>query len=370
MDVVTRNVLQYLKQHGLLTNAQIVNGGVMIVMDRSRNRFVLAIQRSGPSYFLKQALESEFGTKETVAREAYIYRRSFSDELFAPLRQYLPKLYHFEPQETVLAIEHVESSKNLADIHRQAVRCPTEVARKLGRGMSAYHRITFETNTPVESTFPRKLPWIFELFNQPDLSRLRQRSPACSKLIDLILKTPRFSELLAALSADWISDTLINSDMKWENCLLAPDNLPYEHRRLYMIDWELADIGDAAWDVGSIFQCYVNMWISSMGIKISPGNDDYVSNATVSIESIQEGIVAFWDAYRSGCEEHQNRSRHFLERCARMMAARMLITAYEYSSPTSELDPRAVLMTQTALNVLESPIDTVRALLGIEVSND
>src|SRR5688500_4175302 len=87
---ITRNLVRYLVGKDLLTRGEVVDGGLALTMRRSRNRFVMLKRRSGASYFIKQAIETEPGTRETIAREAEIYRGAFGDDRLLPLRELLP----------------------------------------------------------------------------------------------------------------------------------------------------------------------------------------------------------------------------------------------------------------------------------------
>jgi len=78
------------------------------------------------------------------------------------------------------------------------------------------------------------------------------------------------------------------------------------------VDWELADFGEACWDVGSVLQSYLS-W-------------DLLSGATVKNEP---AVQTFWQSY---CEEsrlvHES-ARILLERSLSCAAARMIQSALE-----------------------------------------
>jgi hypothetical protein len=370
METVARNVVQYLIKRKLLTQKALVDGGMVLSVQRSRNRFISLKQKNGTSYFIKQALETEMMTSVTVAREAAIYQGAFGDDRLEPLKKLLPRFYLFEPKDSVLVTELVSDSTSLASIAVQPTGpCSPEVAAKVGTAIGAYHQIRFATDKPQAALFPQESPWILKLHTQKNLGHLH-RSPACSALVNLLLNAPGLAAHLAAVEASWERDTLIHSDLKWENCLLSPIRAPAAEQRLHIIDWELADIGDSAWDVGSIFQSYLNLWIGSMTPRPGASIDDLAASASTPIDVVQRAIAIFWEAYAGQAANYLPVTREFLLRSTTMMASRMLVTAFEASLRSTELDPRAVLMVQTAMNILEHPAKSVHNLLSLGDHHD
>jgi hypothetical protein len=334
-------------------------------MQRSRNRFISVKQKAGrPSYFIKQALNSEPMSVATVSREAAIYQGCFADERMQPLRDLLPRFYLFEPADAVLITELVDRSENLAVPAAPVGSCRPAVAQKLGAALASYHQIRFVAGRPQAALFPQEVPWMLLLHTQPRNANL-ERSPACTAIIDILLAAPGLAAHFAALRASWARDTLIHSDLKFENCLLSPLEAPVEQQKMHIVDWELADIGDAAWDVGSIFQSYLNLWITSMTPTPGASTDQLLASATLPLATAQQAIATFWQAYAVDSDHFRVGGKRFMAHCASLMAVRMCVTAFEGSARSTTVDGRALSMLQIALNVLENPVLAVRELLGL-----
>ena len=365
MEIVTRNIVQYLIRRRLVTQEALVDGGLMLSMQRSRNRFIWVKQKPGrPSYFIKQALATEAMSTITVAREAAIYQGAFADERLTPLKNLLPRFHHFDADDAVLITELIDKSEHLAVKPAQAGSCRPVLAGKLGAAIASYHQIRSVPDRPQAALFPQEPPWVLFLHIRPRNANL-ERSPACSAIIDMLVKAPGLAEHFAGLRASWARDTLIHCDLKWENCLLSPVDAPLEEQKLHIIDWELADIGDAAWDVGSIFQSYLNLWIASMNPIPGAALDVVSGTATVMIDTIQQAIAVFWDSYAATSEHVRVGGKQFIVHCVRMMAARMCISAFEGSAKSATVDLRALLMVQVALNVLDNPVHAIHSLLSL-----
>ncbi|HTU12258.1 MAG TPA: phosphotransferase [Allosphingosinicella sp.] len=368
METIFRNLVRYLVGERLLTEEAVVDGGLALAMSRSRNRYVLVKQRNGPCYFVKQAMETEAMTAETVAREAEVYRGVYGDDRLAALRDLLPNFHLFDPAQGILVTELVRDADTLAACHLGLGACPPALAARLGTALATYHQVRFAEGKPQAALFPQTPPWIFKLHSEPDTRTLR-RSKAAAAMVDMLLEAPGLGEQLAALQGAWRRDTLIHTDMRWENVLLAPRTAPLDERRLVIVDWELADIGDAAWDVGGMFQAYLNFWILSMPPDAGPAPEARAAAATRPLESIRPAIAAFSDAYLDASEAYGDTPAPFLERATAMMGARMLVTAFEMSAWSETLPPHAVMIAQTGLNVLQAPADAARDLLGLDLAD-
>ena len=366
METIIRNLVQFLEQKGLVDRHAVVNGGLAASMSRSRNRFLLVKQRSGGCYFVKQAMESESMTRETVAREAEIYRGAFADDRLQPLRALLPTFRLYDADQGILITDLVPEAQNLAHMHARLGRCPSDIARRVGEAIAGYHRIRFVPGAPQAALFPQKPPWILMLHSEPDLQGLR-RSAAASQLLDIVVGAPGLEQRLAQLRESWTCDTLIHTDMRFENVLLAPRQAPLPQQRLYVIDWELADIGDAAWDVAGLFQAYLVFWIGSMPLEAGAKSDDLMAAAKCQLADLQPAIGALWQGYFGASDRYREAPNAFLGRCARLMGARMLVTAFEMCVHAPAMPGHAVVLVQTGLNVLERPDDAIRDLLGIAI---
>jgi hypothetical protein len=366
MEAVLRNLLRYVEDQGLVARGVAVDGGLTVSLSRSRNHFGIVRPRSGPGFFLKQALGEPLSA-QSVAREAEVYRLAASDERMRPLRDLLPAFHRYDAEKGILITGFVPDADNLTWLHERLKAFPIDIAQRTGAALAGLHSIDFPPGTPRPDCFGQRPHWMLLLHRGGDLEHLR-RTPAASHVIEVLLRAPGLADHLGELHDSWATDRLIHADMRWENCLLGPRTQPIEARRLYVIDWELADIGDAAWDVGGILQAYLNSWIVSMQAG-AVDEDALAASARRPLDAIQPAIAAFWRAYAANAPFLTSPDA-FLVRSVKMMAARMMVTAFEISVSSVELDARVMIMLQAALNVLERAAPAVRELLGIGADAD
>jgi hypothetical protein len=130
------------------------------------------------------------------------------------------------------------------------------------------------------------------------------------------------------------------------------------------VDWELADFGDACWDVGSVFQAYLASWLLSMPGDAGADTTRLAELAAFPLERMQPAIHAFWRAYAGTLGLDGAAAAERLRRSILFAAARLIQTAWEHTAQTEHVPPNVLYLMQVAMNVLTRPDDAVRHLLG------
>ena len=137
---------------------------------------------------------------------------------------------------SLLAMEHIPDSG------QRAATCPPALADALG----TLHRNTVHAPPAVA----RSLPPIFSALNHG-----RTANPqALSALWTFTADRPSLLAGVGAAAREWQCYSLIHADVKPEHWRLRPGA---DRRAWCLIDWELARLGDPAWDVGSVVHDYL-----------------------------------------------------------------------------------------------------------------
>src|SRR5262249_6320374 len=208
-----------------------------------------------------------------------------------------------------------------------------------------YHRLSLVDlpNNKHLNAFPKAVPWILSI-HQHDVSRLNQLSMGNTQLITLIQQHSDFHPLLDSLHAQWQPNSLIHGDMKWDNCLVRYPPGGGDEKTLWLVDWELADIGDACWDVGGVFQAYLSFWILSIQMTTGIAPAQMAELAQYPIEAMQPAIHTFWKTYQKAMQLDEKAAKAWLERSVMYAAARMIQTGYEYMYQSPQLTASAVCL--------------------------
>lgn len=369
MFISVSNLVYYLIERGLATPDSVVDGDWMVVESSRRNRNFKVMRRRHPGFFVKQIQQWDPQAIATLQSEAQCYWLALKNPAFAPLAPLLPRYYDFDPARYILVLELLKDGEDLTEHHRRLNAFPPESARSLARALAAYHGIGPGHDHGEAAGFAKKVPWILSVdqFNAASFSTL---SGGNSQLVGIVQQYPDFHRHFLALRSDWRFESLLHGDLKWDNCVVenGPNDLNGANGKepaIKIVDWELADWGDACWDVGAILQAYLSFWIFSMPASPEMPTAELVERAQYPVESMQPAIRTFWESYVEARRIEKRDAAAMLERSVRCGAARMIQTAYEYMYNSPQISASTLCLLQVSLNVLSRPQEAIRDLLAM-----
>jgi hypothetical protein len=358
MYLTAANLAHFLVGRGLMGAETIVGGGISVLDASRRNRNFKVLRSGAPGLFVKQMREMQADAMLTLKREAVCYELTAEHPALSRL---MPKLVRYEPSRHVLVLELLPEADSLLNYYTRLKSFPPEIGRMLGEGLGLYHSQAggLIEHDKLNGLLARQIPMILTLGRGGHgmLGHFGRIGPAVSALLQ---QHKDFEALLDALGTEWRFDSLIHGDMKWDNVLVFPRGAELDFR---IVDWEMADYGDAGWDVGAVLQSFLSAWIMSMPIGSGLPPEAFVGMATQPLEAMRPVLKAFWQSYvlTRGFGEAQSRSE--LERSMRFGAARLVWSAIEQRLYVQQLDPAATALLQVSLNVLKDPERAVKELL-------
>src|SRR4029450_8013632 len=242
--------------------------------------------------FVKQMRDMQGDAMLTLKREAACYELARDNPALSRL---MPRLLRYEESRHMLVLELLPDAESLLNYHTRHKGFPIEIGRMLGEGLGIYqmHAGAMLEDERLKTLLIRQIPVILTLARggHAMLARFGRIGPAFSALIQ---QHKDFEELLEALGAEWRFDSLIHGDMKWDNILVFKASETVDFR---IIDWEMADFGDAAWDVGAVLQSFLSVWIMSMPMASGLPPEGYIGMAAQPLEAMRPVLKSFWEAY-------------------------------------------------------------------------
>lgn len=366
MVITPQNVIHYLIGKGIESPEVIVDGDFISVDTSRRCRNVKVIRKEGLGYFFKQAKQPEPQLINSLQREATCYWLAEHEPSFAALKPLLPKYVYYDPAQVVLLVGLLPESENLTEYHYRTQSFPLPLAEQLGRALGSYHKGISEQflQHPRAAIFPKELPWILS-FHQQQRNLMIGLSQGNHQLHELINRYPELPQKLSELQAGWAINGLVHGDMKWDNVVVYASEENPEGEALKVIDWELADLGDTAWDTGAIFQSYLSFWVVNMQIGSGAIGPQVVIETPFALEKMQPAINGFWAAYADTMQLQGEAREQMLERCMKYAAVRMIQTTYEHLANATQMAPHTINLMQLSMNILNQPKDAIRQLLGL-----
>jgi thiamine kinase-like enzyme len=355
-----RTVVPYLLQRHLISLDSIVAGDLSVEDASRRNRNFKIISEHGPCYLLKQGVGRE--GLATVAHEAAVYDflQSYTRNGFDC---YLPRLCDYDPKEHILILEFMRHTENLREYHARRRHFSTAVAAAMGKALGTLHHMTWGERDKAIQIFAHEPPWVLSL-HRPGLTILSDASSASIQVIKILQTFAELCEFLDTLRQEFRTEALVHFDIKWDNCIISTQSARRKNG-LKIVDWELAGIGDSCWDVGSVFNDYLSLWLLSIPITGETPPDHFLQLARHPLDRMQPAIRSFWESYMRRMDLDRVASHERLLRSVRYCAARLLQTAFEQTQMAMELTGNVVCFLQVSLNILRRPQEAIVHLLGI-----
>ncbi len=342
----------YLLERALISPDSILDGELMITSITRRNHNLRVTRRDGPGYMIKQPDPTSRNAHASLSAEAEFCRFCHEDTVAADAAYAVPRTAFFDRDPMLVAFELIAPAVPLGRHVWKAADDGTSgaVYGALGAALGTIHRTL--PAAAVSLRLPwlhRQLPWIMRA-HKPSPSLLEELSPANYQTLQILQQHREISRQLDALRAAWSPTALIHNDVKADNILVVPDG---ETSGVRLVDWELVQIGDPAWDVAGLLQDAVMMWVQSM--TPAPTPEEMAPTAQLPWPDRQLAVKAFWRRYRAAAQLDRDTASALLGRAVRFSAARLIQSAFEMAHDAQQLPPASVLLLQISANIFDDP---------------
>ncbi len=350
----------------LVDEAAVVGGEVEVSSLPRRNLNLRVEQRRGPGLLIKQPDAAIPESRDTLRAESSFYAFCHDEPRAAAAARWMPRV-RFADRD-VLAIEWVDGARPLWDEYQacDAEELPTAPSRALGEALGTLHA-TFESprvDTDARLADLHREPPAFLDVHRPHPSVLRRLSPAQGELLRWVQGEAAICEGLAKACADWRATTVIHGDVRFDNVLaLAAD----DGTEVRLVDWELVQRGDPAYDVAGALAGFAQLWLLGMPLESDLDAGERVAAARYPLAAVHPAMSAFWRAYRAAAGRSEAAADDLLGRAVLDSGAVLLQTAWEFCHRHERPTSVAVLLLQLAANLFADPVRRARDLYGLEL---
>jgi aminoglycoside phosphotransferase (APT) family kinase protein len=369
MYLTASNLAFHLMARGIITARSVVGGDFTLVEIGRRNRNFKVYRKTAPGLFVKQIKTSEAQAVLTLQREAMLYRRVKENPALKPLAPLMPELVDYDPTRYALVVSLLDNSESVSDLMRRTATIPEALASAGGRALATCHAqlpaaLADEQLRPL---LPAQMPWVLSLETM-GYQVLENFGGIGPQLAAAIKQYPALQPGLSALRLSYKYDSLVHGDPKWDNFVITPregGGGAGEDFDLKIVDWELVDVGDAAWDLGMLFKDFLVTWLLAVpdpatGAPLMPGTrpPDEI------LKDVQQAARAFWGAYAATRGLAGDAARQLLYRSVQHTAARLIVAVLEYFQMVPQLTYHAYAMVQMSAQTIQNPEATATTLLG------
>lgn len=360
MYLVSETLAPYLLNRGTVAREAVVDGGFMVVEACRRNRnFKIYLGRRG-GLFVKQASRRDRHSAETLRREAAFYQllQTQPDHDMGSLRTLVPHLMDYDPVRAALTLELLCDGQSMSEIVLGRVELSPHLASIVGAHLAHVHGdIAVDALSPeADGLFPRRcsssLCSIIAGVGPAPLRELSRRRTIVDRL--------------AELHRSWHFTHLVHNDLKPDNIQVCGPPDVADPTSVKLVDWELVDVGDPAWDLACVLVGLLHLWVIGSVAQEELGGlpDELLQGRTTVPPSIADAAAAFWREYVAHRGLDVPARRQLAERCGVMLGARLAVVAFEMSFERAVMPTTARVFADLAERLLADPAIGPR-LLGL-----
>jgi hypothetical protein len=347
----------FLLDRGLIDVQMILDGELIISSAARRNRN-LRVEHAGRGFLLKHPGDPTEGGHVTLGKEAAFYVHCQTAPAASPMLEILPRLVYHDPHKSLLAVELYTDAVPLWT--HMAAHAPPSIPRPafraLGEALGTFHltfRLVDGAPDPSLNWLTGPIPWVM-LAHKPGPELLQTLSQANYQTLQILQSQGGLAARLDTLRKNWRPRTVIHNDVKSDNVLVRPGQEPGSVE-VRIVDWELVQIGDPAWDLAGALQDVICFWVYSMPLSRERTAEQMMAEARYPLEAVQAVCRALWAGYRSAAGPVAREDPSLLTRAVIFSSARMIQSAYEMAFGAAALPPPAVVLLQVGANVLDDP---------------
>jgi len=336
------NVAAYLVDRGAIPR-----DGSPRVLDVSRTHRVFRVAAEPTALFVKQVSTTFASHHEACRREASLYFLAAHDET---LRRLTPRLAHHEPRRGVLVTEEKPGAVSFAKYAIEEGRAPEKFEERLADAIARHHSRSIDPPVLREAGFDatRRCPVVLTLGHARGEIWVRF-GPVGPQVAAMLRRRPRLARMFNDVQNDWRCDALVHGDLGFENIILHPRSAASPF--LYFVDWEMAHLGDAAWDLATILRPALTATMAGRELEAEFGA---LRAFAPPAPDVAPGS-RFWRTYARARGWDRARADAALQRVVRLAGIQIAWSTIERSRRSPNFDPGAIHAVEAALDVALEP---------------
>ncbi|MBE9009697.1 aminoglycoside phosphotransferase family protein [Pseudanabaenaceae cyanobacterium LEGE 13415] len=372
-----QNVLNYLVDRNLCSEDEKTHAKVELKQAKNFNLLVsLSDQRK---LLVKQEPHDREGkTIGEFKREWLIQELVDRFDQLHPLKPCISESVCFDTEHSIIVFNYLEHYRDLADFYYRENRFPVEIARQIGKVLATLHQRTFHQQNyhhyfteshPASGRLAEGIGRIEpEIFGSVPADGL--------KFFALYQRYDSLGQAIAELSESMQSVCLSHNDVKLNNFLVSTDWLASDCQTvatdasvIRLIDWERADWGDPAFDLGSLIGSYLTIWLGSLITSKTISIDESLRMATTPLEALQVSIAATTIAYLETFPQILEQRPDFLKRAVQFAGLNLITVIQSTLQYQKSFGNNGICMLQVAKSLLCRPEASISTVFGMEQSD-
>jgi hypothetical protein len=346
MYLTASTLVPYLLQRGVVSESELIEDDWFVKQSYAKRPVIRVSTFAGEGWIVKQASPLDTAHVHQLDREAALYQSATKEAWARPLRKLLPWFHAYDPGVHALVLQQI-AHDTAWDHLRRTSSDPRALGSLLGRALACAH-LAIPPPTFPSQMLPDQRPWILDL----DFDVLaKEKTPSTSTVVELLRSEPSLLKCLGECRNHWRAETLVHGDAKADNAIVRLHHRP----RVWLIDWGLAGHGDPAWDVGSMMQSGLVLWLNGIMFRKDEPFSFAAENSAFPFSRVRAFARSLTSSYLRAQALSSAPARRFIRRTFHLGGARLVQSAVEHARTVGNFTNRALAMLQMSVRLLEDP---------------
>jgi serine/threonine protein kinase len=377
------NVFEYLHNLKYCNSTDRDTSIVTVIPAKNFNLLINFID--GRNLLIKQEIHNNQKQTEgefQLAWQIHQLMQNFPD-LKQKIGDFLPEILYFDAENSILIVKYLVDYSDLEQYYSTEHKFPVEVARSIGHLLATIHSQTFQQ--PAYQRFFDPTDVEQQLATQTNKNRLASSHsvidlidrltrvtpqifqvtpPECLQFFRLYQRFPALSAAIIDLGKSITPSCLVHHDLKVDNILIDLNWTQPGSTVIKLIDWERAQWGDPAFDLGCLIGSYLEIWLDGLAIGNSLSINESLQLATTPLELLQPSLFGMVHSYLAGFPAITTARPDYLSR-AIQFAGLALVQRVEGSIYVKRtFDNRSIVIMQVAKQLICTPQAAMKTLFG------
>ena len=361
------NIHQQLLKLGLITKDALLNGDYEATTVNRRNKNLTITTNTRQNYFIKQTDPVNTEHAKTLKNEILFYRQV--GEHLPELKGSIPEFEYGSADDLLLILAYQSSSIPLWRHYKRAAanEIPSATLESVGLLLGRLHATLSAIHLRSLTEFEflgSELPFIFKLL-KPHPGILQWASSGAIKFIERLQAHKEIDARWQDAIRRWEVNAIIHGDIKLDNFIIGEQGGAVgSDSQIKIVDWEMAQFGDTAWDIAGVLNDFIFWWAITMPDDMPP--EEMIKHAKFPLANIKPGVNAFWDGYAATSKFSADALGRQLEKAVLFAGLRIIQTSFEISSRFDAMPPISSLLFNIGTSILNNPQRACEQLYGVQ----